>query len=117
MGEWPYRRRRILRQRPRAQAQRFMDRMRADPPKPVLGVGIVALAPVHDAMPVAALAPVQRLTDPVRFIEEVMVEPERGQARAGHLAVPYRMPVAQPRFGQRAQLVERRAVRRTPVER
>src|SRR5689334_9996474 len=49
------------------------DRMPADAAKPVLGVGEIGLAPMHDAMPVAAFDLVELLTDGVRLIEKIVV--------------------------------------------
>ena len=91
--------------------------MPADPAKPVLGVGEIALAPVHDTVPVAAFATVQGLADPVRLVEEVVVEPQPGEARAGQLAMARRLPIEQEHLVQGAQLVERRPVRFASIER
>src|SRR5690606_317642 len=77
----------VLGERRRAPAQRLVDRVGAGAAEPVLGVRIVAFAPVHDAVPVAALATAQGLTDPVRRVEEAVVQPEPGETRARHLPV------------------------------
>ena len=94
-----------------------MDWMAPHPAEPVLGVLEITLAPVHDAVPVAAFATVQGLADSVRFVQEVVVQPQPGKARAGQLAMPYRLPFEQERLVQTAQLVERRLVRFAPIER
>ena len=47
----------------------------------------VALAPVHQAVPVAAVGAGQALADPMRPVEVVEAQPEGGQAGLGQLLV------------------------------
>jgi hypothetical protein len=54
--------------------------MLANPPEPVGGVGGVWLAAVQQAMPVAAGRRVDVLADRVRLVEEVVIEPQAGEA-------------------------------------
>src|SRR5690606_5420065 len=101
----------VLGERACAAAERLVDRMGARAAEPVFGVRIVAFAPVHDAVPVAALATAPALTDPVRRVEEAVVQPGPGETRARHLPVAQRTAVAQARRVERAQLLERGLVR------
>ena len=46
---------------------------------------------MHDSVPVAAGRGVDRLAEGVRLVEEVVVEPQPGQAGVGHVAVADRV--------------------------
>src|SRR5438876_10713653 len=61
--------------------------MPAHAAKPVLGVGEIRLAAVHDAVPVAAARRVDVLADGMALVEEIVVEPQAGQASGGHVLV------------------------------
>src|SRR5262245_29690184 len=58
----------------RSGGQRTEDGMLTDAAKPVLRVAKIPLAAMHDAVPKAAVGVVDRLTDLVRLVEEVVAQ-------------------------------------------
>src|SRR5690606_37549421 len=48
--------------------------------EPVLGVGVIAFAAMHDAVPEAARRRLDILADAVRFVEEIVDQPQSGEA-------------------------------------
>src|SRR5262249_27092211 len=68
---------------PRRLRQGLEDRMIAHAPEPISRVASVRLAAVHDAVPETPLDRGNRLANRVRLVQEVVVKPERGQARLG----------------------------------
>src|SRR5436190_19859883 len=59
-------------------ADRFEHRMLADAGVPIARVADVALVPVQDAVPIAAIGRADRLRDLVAFVEAALPEIERG---------------------------------------
>src|SRR5260370_31392326 len=58
-----------------------------DPLEPVLRVGVIRLAPMHEAMPVTAGGGMDFLTQGVRLVQKIVVQPQRGQAALGHVLI------------------------------
>src|SRR5262249_55429924 len=53
--------------------------------EPVLGVAEIRLAAMHQAMPVTAGYRGDVLTEPVGFLQEIVIEPQTRQAGSGHV--------------------------------
>ncbi len=67
--------------------QPWKRRMVADAAEPVLRVGIVPLAAMHDAVPEAARLIGNALADRVGFVQEVVQQPQSCETAGGHVAI------------------------------
>ena len=78
---------RVGRQASRFGTKHFENWMLAHAIEPVLGISEIAFPAMHDAVPVASTSRVDVLTDPVRFIQEIVVEPETSETTPGHIVI------------------------------
>src|SRR5690606_9031347 len=69
--------------------QGLVHRVAANPAEPVLGVGVIPLAAVHDAVPEASVGSLDLLTPGMRCVELVAQQEDASHAAAGGVLVDH----------------------------
>jgi hypothetical protein len=87
--------------------------MSAHAAKPVSRVGIVWLTAVHQTVPVTARGRFDFLTNLMRFVQEIVSQPESGEATGCHVVIMNRRGCEGPFHGKGIKACSRRLLAAT----
>jgi hypothetical protein len=97
--------------------QRSKDGVIANTVEPILGVGEIALAAMHDPVPIAARWRRDVLADRVRLVKEIVKQPQTRQATATHRCIDDLVAFESGLYRKRCECIAHRTIWLTHVER